>query len=124
MRWKGQGSLYNNRKTPYDGYIFDSLDEAKYWQYLKLLEASGEISALLRQVDFILTVNSRILGIITWDFAYMEKGQRIAFDWKGYKNQERIWNWKRKHVEAEYPHWKFKTNLDKEKKKSEKRIRR
>lgn len=56
------------------------------------------------------------------DFTYKENGKEIAFDWKGYATQKELWNWKRKHAEAQYPHWEFKTNLDKEK--NGKRIRR
>jgi hypothetical protein len=115
MKWKGK-SLYNNKKTVLDGMLFDSLGEAKHYQSLLLLQTSGEISCLERQTPFALIVNSVKLGTMKWDYTYIEHGQKVAFDWKGYRNQERIWNFKRKLVQALYPDWRFITNVDKVKK--------
>lgn len=76
------------------------------------MQASGVISDLKRQVRFDLIVNSKKLGFMRLDFTYLEKGQQTAFDWKGYKNQDALWNWKRKHFEAQYKDWILRTNLD------------
>lgn len=115
MRIKGQ-SAFKNKKCFFDGFWFDSQDEANYWAYLKLRLKAGEISKLERQTRFDLTVNSKLLGWMLWDFTFIEKDKQIAFDWKGYKGQDKVWDWKRKHCEAQYPEWIFRTNLDKEKK--------
>jgi len=45
-------SKYKNVKTEVDGIKFDSKKEAKRWQELKLLEASGEIDQLMRQIKY------------------------------------------------------------------------
>lgn len=45
---------YRNNKVEYDGIIFDSKKEAKRYAKLKLLERTGRIKELRRQVPFTL----------------------------------------------------------------------
>lgn len=45
---------YRNNKVEYDGIIFDSKKEAKRYAELKLLERTGRIKELRRQVPFTL----------------------------------------------------------------------
>jgi hypothetical protein len=47
-------SKYKNKKITVDGIIFDSKKEARRYSDLKLLEKTGEIYDLQRQVKFIL----------------------------------------------------------------------
>ena len=45
---------YRNRKIEVDGVVFDSKKESRRYQELKLLEKSGDIRNLQRQVKYIL----------------------------------------------------------------------
>lgn len=47
-------SKYKSKKTVVDGIEFDSKKEANRWQELRLMEESGEITHLTRQVEFLL----------------------------------------------------------------------
>lgn len=55
MAWKNYSkNKYKNKKVVVDGITFDSKKEARRYSDLKLLEQSGEIHDLERQVKFIL----------------------------------------------------------------------
>ena len=45
---------YGNRKVNINGDVFDSRKEYRRWQELKLLERSGKITDLRRQVKYVL----------------------------------------------------------------------
>ena len=47
-------SKYGAQKTEFDGLVFDSKHEAMRWRELALLQRSGEIADLQRQVKYIL----------------------------------------------------------------------
>jgi hypothetical protein len=47
-------SKYKNKKTVCGGITFDSMAEAKRYEYLSMLERSGHISGLTMQVEFVL----------------------------------------------------------------------
>lgn len=89
---------YNARKTTIDGVIFDSSREAKRWQELKLLEKSGQIKDLKRQVYFVIADSVRLSGEArrkpalryVVDFVYMEADSRkyIHEDAKGFETPE------------------------------------
>lgn len=57
-------SKYNAKKVVVGGEKFDSKKECRRWQELKLLEQSGAISGLQRQVEFELIPTQRRLK---WD---------------------------------------------------------
>lgn len=61
---------YKAIKTTVDGITFDSKREARRWAELCLLQKSGEIERLERQVKFVLTVNAQLITKYTADFAY------------------------------------------------------
>ena len=92
MRWKTKGSRstkYGNRKTTVDGIEFDSRKEAARWLELRLLQRTGEISGLQRQVVFELVPKSRdpfghYVPPVTYkaDFTYFEKGKLVVEDVK------------------------------------------
>lgn len=90
-------SKYGNKKVVMDGEHFDSLKEAARYQELKLLERTGEIRELKRQVPFVLIpvqkddkgkVIERELKYIA-DFTYIEKGKlvRTVEDVKGLRTE-------------------------------------
>lgn len=47
-------SKYRNKKTVCGGITFDSMAEAKRYEYLSLLERTGHISGLTMQVELVL----------------------------------------------------------------------
>lgn len=55
--WKK--NKYHAQKIEADGQVFDSKAELRRWQELKLLEASGDICNLQRQVEYILIPEQR-----------------------------------------------------------------
>lgn len=80
---------YGNKRVFTDDGYFDSKRELKRWQELKLLAKVGEISGLDRQVSFELipkTAKSRASYYIA-DFVYVENGQRVVEDCKGFRDK-------------------------------------
>ncbi len=82
---------YRNRITLVDGIKFDSVAESRRWQELKLLMRAGKISALTRQVPFVLAPSVKFhdsqrakpaLRMVI-DFEYFEGGERVLEDVKG-----------------------------------------
>lgn len=55
-------SKYLNKKTDYDGIIFDSKKELKKYLEYKDLEDKGEIKDLKRQVEFVLIGKFKLNG--------------------------------------------------------------
>lgn len=86
---------YRNKKVEIDGMTFDSKKEAKRFQELLLLEKAGAIQDLKTQVKFTLIPSQRIDGKVVErecyyvaDFTYIENGQLVVEDVKGYKNPQ------------------------------------
>ena len=79
---------YGARKlTAPDGQVFDSVKEYHRWGCLRLLERAGKIKDLKRQVKFELIPKQegeRACNYIA-DFTYMENGELIVEDCKGFK---------------------------------------
>lgn len=96
MRWSQySNSKYHNRKVEIDGEVFDSQGEYNRWCELKLLERTGQISHLRRQVRFELIpaqyeidekgrrkLVERRLEYVA-DYMYTEGGKTIVEDYKG-----------------------------------------
>ena len=88
---------YHNRKTSVDGIRFDSKREANRYIELKLLERSGVIKGLKRQVPYVL-INKSSYGRATKyvaDFVYYEDDKLVVEDVKGvrtpvYKLKKRL----------------------------------
>lgn len=109
MAWRNyprqlnNASKYGAKKVEVDGVKFDSQKEARRWTQLKLLERAGEIEGLERQVKFVLIPAQRepdsigarggkIKGKLIErevayiaDFVYIENGEKVVEDVKGYK---------------------------------------
>lgn len=73
---------------------FASKKEERRWHQLLLLEKSGVITDLEKQVTFRLEVNGQLICKYICDFRYKENGQIIVEDVKGFKT--RIYIMKRK----------------------------
>ena len=99
---------YHNRKIERDGLVFDSAKEYRRWCDLQLLQASGMISNLRRQVEFPLLPVQREPDTVgpkggrkkgkviekgvsyVADFVYDEDGQQVVEDTKGMRTREYI----------------------------------
>lgn len=101
-------SKYGNRKVVLKGEEFDSMKEYQRWYVLKMLEKSGKIQDLQRQVKFVLipaqyepdTISPK--GAVkrgkmlerecsyVADFVYTENGQQVVEDTKGFRTADYI----------------------------------
>lgn len=75
-------SKYRNRPVVVDGIRHDSRKEARRWADLQLLERSGKISDLKRQVVFPLDVNGHSICAYIADATYLEAGVFVVEDTK------------------------------------------
>ena len=73
---------YRNKKTVIDGISFDSSKEARRYQELLLLERTGVIQNLRRQVRFPLSVKGQLICTYIADAVYTENGHEIVEDTK------------------------------------------
>lgn len=90
---KGKGkNKYNAKKTTIDGIKFDSLLEGRRYQYLKLLEQSGEISGLICHPSWTIVVNGERICKYTADFEYWDHGtsKAVIEDTKGRKTRDYV----------------------------------
>lgn len=71
-----------------DGIVFDSRKEARHYQLLKARMEAGEISDLMLQVPFRLTVPGQKTIRYVCDFVYLEAGRVVYVDVKGYRTRE------------------------------------
>ena len=101
-------SKYRSRKTEIDGIVFDSAKEARRYLDLRLLERSGEIGSLERQVKYeLLPKNGRERSVhYVADFRYEENGKLVVEDVKGVRTREYIL--KRKLFKYRYPEIEFR----------------
>jgi len=74
---------YHARPTVEQGVRFDSEAEARRYRELRLLEYAGEITGLVMQPRYELTVNREKVGEYVADFRYTEKDQLVVEDVKG-----------------------------------------
>ena len=88
---------YHAKKTELDGITFDSRKEAQRYAELRLLERSGAIHNLQRQVRYELIpaqkkdgkTGERACHYIA-DFVYEENGKTVVEDVKGYRTKEYV----------------------------------
>lgn len=107
-------SKYHNRKTAYNGTIYDSKKEANRARELSLLQRIGHIHNLERQKRFELQPTSTIRGTtiraITYvaDFYYYDELQKtwVAEDVKGFRTE--VYKIKKKLFLVKYPDILFK----------------
>ena len=109
------GNKYHAQKTEVNGVKFDSKKESRDWLQLRMLETTGCISNLQRQVTFELqpkfTNNKgehiRAINYVA-DFVYEREGKTYVQDSKGGKaTQTDVFKLKRKLFEYKYPEYIF-----------------
>lgn len=99
-------SKYGNKKVTRNGITYDSIKEANRYGVLKLLERSGKISDLQRQVKFVLIpaqYEPDTIGVrggvkrgkllerevsYVADFVYTEYGKQVVEDSKGFRTAD------------------------------------
>lgn len=88
---------YHAKKTELDGITFDSRKEAQRYAELRLLERSGAIHNLQRQVRYELIPAQKKDGKTVErachyiaDFVYEENGKTVVEDVKGYRTKEYV----------------------------------
>jgi Protein of unknown function (DUF1064) len=91
---------YRNHPIVQDDTAFDSKLEAKRYRELQLLEKAGAISKLEFHRHWDLHVNHIKIGYYEADFTYLEGGQTVIEDAKGFRTA--LYKWKKRHVLAEY----------------------
>lgn len=81
----GRPQKYGNRKVVTPEGKFDSRSEYRRWLHLKTLCASGGISYLRKQVPYRLVVNGVLVARYVADFVYLQDGQLVVEDVKGFR---------------------------------------
>lgn len=82
-RLKPKRLKYGNQKTVQEGMAFDSKGEAGRFRELQLLEKTGEIWGLHRQVNYDIVVNGILIAKYVADFVYARGPEITVEDWKG-----------------------------------------
>lgn len=105
---------YHAQKTSYKGVVYDSKWEAQRAYELDMLERSGNIKNLQRQVKFILqdsylnNKGEKIKPIIyIADFVYEYGGKMIVEDTKSPATKTDVYKIKKKLFEYKYPEYVF-----------------
>ena len=86
-------SKYKNKKVIVNGIEFDSKKEANRYKELLLLQKSGIITDLKRQVSYILipafNLNRKRYRSMSYiaDFVYKENGKEVVEDCKGFRTE-------------------------------------
>ena len=100
-------SKYHNKKIEYDGILFDSKKEMRYYIQLKELESAGEIHDLELQKEFTLQEKYRFKGKMIreikyrCDFYYTDSNNVVhVVDVKGLKTD--VYKLKKKLFEYKY----------------------
>lgn len=100
---------YKNKKVIYDGIKFDSIKEKSYYIKYKLMEQSGEIHNLKRQVEFELIetfkLNDRTYRKTKYiaDFTYYGKDNKLhVIDVKSKGTKTRVYEIKKKLMAYKY----------------------
>ena len=111
-----KGNKYHAKKTESDGVVFDSNKEMRRWKELSVMESSGLISNLQRQVRFILqegfiTKDGQKIRPISYlaDYVYEDKkGNKYIEDCKSVATKKiEVYRLKKKMVMYKYPEYKF-----------------
>lgn len=96
-------SKYHARKIVREGMAFDSVKEYNRYCELRLIERSGAITDLQRQVKFVLLPVQRVDGKVVEractyiaDFVYKERGETVVEDVKSAATKTKDYIIKRK----------------------------
>jgi hypothetical protein len=91
---------YGNHRTRHAGQSFDSKGEANCWDFLKLLEAAGEIRDIETQVTVDLVAGIRYRA--DYKFWDVKLGEVVLGDYKGF--EDKVWMLKKKLYKVFGPH--------------------
>ena len=95
---KPKASKYHNVRCVFEGQIFDSKRELRCYKDFKLLQLSGDIRAVIRQVSFCLPGAHRRMRV---DFLVIENdGRHRWYDAKGIETQ--AWSLKAAQIKDAY----------------------
>ena len=94
---------YGAKRVQIDGIWFDSKAEGDRYGELKLEERAGLIANLQCHPAFDLIVNGVSVGKYEADFAYFRDNARVVEDVKSKPTKTRLYELKRRIVEALYP---------------------
>ncbi len=83
-----RASKFGAVRTVVDNISFASKKEARRYSELKLMQRAGLISNLTLQPRFPLVVNGDLVCTYVADFQYLDKGQLITEDAKGFETPE------------------------------------
>lgn len=95
------------KKVTIDGHTFDSKLEGRRYSQLKLMQAAGKISHLKPHPELKIVVNGTDCGSYTPDFGYIEGGDIVIEEVKGFvlpNDFKRFW----RIVKALYPNYEFR----------------
>ena len=90
-----------------DGHTFDSKLEGRRYSQLKLMQSAGKISHLKPHPELKLMINGTDCGSYTPDFGYIEAGNVVIEEVKGFvlpNDFKRFW----RIVRALYPSYEFR----------------
>jgi hypothetical protein len=100
-----KGNKFRARPVVVNGERFDSKKEAKRWLVLQMLNQSGEIKNLQRQVSIPLFAAGKKICTYRADYKYERNGQTVIEDAKGYQTD--VFKIKWKWAQAMHPEWEF-----------------
>lgn len=97
-QFPGKRPKYGNRRTRVDGLDFDSGAEAARWSTLKILERTGHVRDIRRQVRFRLVVAGVLVCSYIADFVYWDErlGREVVEDVKSKATRTDVYRIKRK----------------------------
>jgi Protein of unknown function (DUF1064) len=100
---KPKASKYRAQPVVVDGVRFASRREARRWAELKLLERSGQISGLERQIGYPLHVCGKHVATYYCDHRYRDKnGELVIEDVKSAPTRTPLYLLKKNMLKAEY----------------------
>ena len=92
---------YHAISTIVDGIRFDSKAEANRYGELKLMAKAKTIHSLRVHPKFDILVNGIKVGYYEGDFEYVENGERVVEDVKGFKLTD-LYLFKKRCIDAQY----------------------
>lgn len=98
LKSSGKGNKYRNRRIVVNGVKFDSTLEYRRYRYLSLLEKSGAITGLKRQVKYVLIPKKEGRRAVKYvaDFEYIEDGKKVVEDCKSEATKTQAYRIKKK----------------------------
>lgn len=77
--WGKRTGKFNNKKTEYNGVLYDSLLEVDYAKYLDVLKNGKAIKDWERQIPIRLVINGKLITKLIADFVITNKDKTISY---------------------------------------------